>query len=138
MVIKVSNEIVRLEQIEMPIQLAHVYYNEYFIKSIYFRIGIMELSKNQKNTLVKIYESTLLSKLEYSKKFLQRVLYTRKSPLGIGIMRPETIVDTLALKLYFGYKRAETRIGNLIQVIEDIALIESGCNRNILEVPKEE
>jgi hypothetical protein len=45
MVNKVTSTIARLEQIEMPTQLAHVYYNAYFMKSTYFGIGIMKLSE---------------------------------------------------------------------------------------------
>ena len=53
-------------------------------------------------------------------------------------MRLNTIVDTLALKLYFRHKYAETRIGNLIQKIKDMSIVESGYNKNIMTIIKEE
>jgi len=54
---------------------------------------------------MRIYELTILQKLRLSKKFPRRILYIKKSALDIRIMKPLTIVDTLALKLYIGYKR---------------------------------
>ena len=122
----------------MPTQLAYIYYNACFMKSVCFRIGIIELSEVQESIMMKTHKSTLINKLGCSKKFLRRILCARKSALGIGIMRPNTIADMLALKLYFRHKRVETRIGNLIQIIEDIATVESEYNKNIMTITKEE
>ena len=52
----------------------------------------------------KISESALLKKLGLSKKFPQKVLYSRKTTLGVGLLRPSTIIVILVLKLYIGYK----------------------------------
>jgi hypothetical protein len=87
---------------------------------------------------MKIHKSILLSKLGHSKKFPRRILYVRKLALGIGIMRPNTIIDILALKLYFRHKCVETRISNLIQLIEDMTTVENGYNKNIMTIIKEE
>ena len=51
----------------------------------------------------------LLQKIGLSIKFLRKIVYTRKTALGIGLIAPRTIVDTLALKLYLGHKRVESR-----------------------------
>jgi len=81
---------------------------------VYFGYGIISLIPNQEYKLIKIYEPTILQKLRLSKNFPSRILYARKSTLGIGIMKLSTIVDTLALKLYIGYKRQSSRISILI------------------------
>ena len=101
---KALKVIERLEQIEILTQLAYIYYNICFIKSVYFGTGIIELSKSQEQILIKICESTLLNKLRYSKKIPWRVLYARKSVLGIRIIRPKTIIDILALNFILDTK----------------------------------
>ena len=91
-----------------------MFYNAYLIKNVYFRTGIIQLTLNQELKLIRIYKQMILWKLRLSKKFPRRILYVRKSVLGIGIMKPSTIVDTLALKLYISYKRQGSRILKLI------------------------
>ena len=85
-------------------QLIYVFYNAYMIKSIYFGCGILKLTPTQEAILIWIYELTLLQKLGLSIKFSRSVLYIRKSVVGIGIIKPSTIIDILALKLYIGHK----------------------------------
>ena len=60
----------------------------------------------------------------------------RKNTLGIGLLRPKTIMETLALKLYIGHKRANTTINQLINTIEDMHFLESGYNKEILKQHK--
>ena len=81
----------------------------------------------------RICEETLLNKLGFSKKFLRNVLYMRRSALGIGILKPKIIVDALVIKLYFGHKRAKTRMSKLIQISKDIMFVEGEHNMEVLE-----
>ena len=74
--------------------------------------------------MIRIYEPTILQKLGLSQKFSHKILYTRKSALGIGILKPSTIVDTLAIKLYIGHKQQKSRIAALIQVNKEEATIQ--------------
>ena len=94
----------KLNNIVIYPQLTYIFYNTYLIKSIYFGIDIIKLSLLQEKELMKIYEPTILRKLGLSQKFLRRVLYTRKTAMGVEITKSLTIVDTLLLKLYIGYK----------------------------------
>jgi len=87
----------------------------------------MSLIPNQEYELMKIYELTILRKLRLSKNFPRQILHTRKSTLGIGIMKLLTIVDTLALKLHIGHKRQSSRISTLIQANKEEALIQYRC-----------
>ena len=84
--------------------------------------------------LKKIYEPVILRKLGLSENFPRSVLYSRKTALGIGLLAPATIIDVLALKLYFGHKRANDRIGKAIQINEDNARIQYGYSKSIVEV----
>ena len=86
---------------------AAIYYNAYIIKSIYFGCRILELIIDQENELKRLYKEPLLVKLGLSRNFLRKVLYSRKSALGISIMTPSTIMNILRAKLYLGNKRME-------------------------------
>ena len=63
----------------------------------------------------------LLKKLGLSENFPRSVLYSRKTALGVGLLAPRTIVDSLALKLCLGHRRANDRIAMIVQINEDNA-----------------
>ena len=65
----------------------------------------------------------LLRKLGLSKNFPRHLLHSRKTVLGIGLLGPRTIVDVLALKLFFGHKRMNDKVTKLIQTNEDNARV---------------
>ena len=96
------------------------------IKSVYFGYGILELTDNQEKELKKIYEEPLLIKLGLSRNFPRRVLYSRKSALGIGIMKPSTIINILNAKLYLGNKRMEGVANEAIKLQEEYLVVEAG------------
>ena len=79
-------------------------------------------------------ETTILRKLGLSTKFPREVLYSRKSAMGIGLLKPSTIIAILAMKLYIGHKRANDRIANIIQINEEHAEWQYGINSNILNI----
>ena len=54
-------------------------------------------------------------------KFPRKITHTRKLALGIGLLAPSTIIDTLALKLYLGYKRIGDEVSTIIRTIEENA-----------------
>ena len=65
-------------------------------------------------------------KLGLSKKFPRDVLYSRKSALGVGIIKPSTIIDTLKAKLYLGNVRRGGVTSNAIKLHEEYLLVEAG------------
>ena len=71
-------------------------------------------------------------------KFLRSILYTRKTAIGIGIMNPSTIIDTLVLKLYIGYKRQKSRIAMLIKVNEEIQFIQNRFTIHLILISENE
>ena len=63
----------------------------------------------------------LLKKLGLSENFPWSVLCSRKTALEVGLLAPRTIVDSLALKLHLGHRRANDRIAMIVQINEDNA-----------------
>ena len=102
---KIRIAIAKLNNTNIIALLIYVYYNAYLIRSMYFGCRILKLINPQQKQLIKIYEPIILKKLYLSQKFLRSMLYMRKSALGIGIMKPSTIIDTLTKKLYIRYKQ---------------------------------
>ena len=52
-----------------------MYFNIYFITSVYFSAGIIELNDKQEKELQRIYEALILRKLGLSEKFPKELLY---------------------------------------------------------------
>ena len=105
---------------------AHIYYNAYMIKSVYFGCGIVELSDKQEEELKRLYEEPLLVKLGLSRKFPRVVLYSRKSALGVGIMALNTILAMLKAKLYLGNIRRKGETHKAIELQEELMTVEAG------------
>ena len=57
----------------------------------------------------------------------------QKNALGISLLRPKLIMETLALKLYIGHKKVNTSINQLINTIEDMHFVESSFNEEVLK-----
>ena len=83
------------------------------------------------------YEPIILKKLGLSERFPKKILYTRKTTLGIGIMKPLAILVILALKLYIGYNRLDISIAKIIRINKEIAQIQYGCINHSVNTPKE-
>ena len=94
----------------------------------------MYLTPKQEKILQDISEKTILRKLGLSEKFLREVLYSRKSALGICLIKLSTIIVILALKLCIGYKRTSNRISNILQINKEQAEWKYGYNENILNM----
>ena len=128
----------KLEQTEMLIQLVYIYYNVYLIKKVYFGYGILQINNKQEKILQVIYKEPIVKKLGYSMKIPKRVIYIRRNTLGIGILKPKMIIETLVLKLYVEYKRVKTRIAKLININEVMQFTESGYNLKVISQQKKQ
>ena len=104
---KLIEAIHKLKNIIIITSIIYVFYNMYLIKKVYFRCKIVKLILQQENILIKISKTVLFVKLGLSKKFPRKMLYTRKSTLGISLIRSSTILAILTLKLYLGHKRSK-------------------------------
>ena len=133
MVNKMKDAIGSLKNTTMAVSTASMYYNMYLIKKVYYGCGILKLNDSQVKILKTIYEPVILNKLGLSVKFPRKVLYARKSALGVGLMAPHTIMSVLALKLYLSHQRGETRISKLININEENARLYYGFSASMMD-----
>ena len=75
--------------------------------------------------------------MKLSEKFPWSFLYLRQTALGIGLMKPRTIIAILALKLYVGHKRLDTKVSRMISVNEQIQYMQSGYSIHPIQTPNE-
>jgi hypothetical protein len=94
-----------------------MFFNAYLMKIVYFGYGIVEINERQEKYLQSLYETIILNKLMLSEKFPRRILYVRRNTIGIGFIRPKTVINALATKLYIGHQQANTSTSNMIQAI---------------------
>jgi len=116
---KMQEALYKLKSIPLSIANTYMYYNMYLMRKVYFRCGIITIMPNQEKILMKISKSILLRKMDLSKKFPRKMLYARKSALGVELMKPLRMVAILSLKLYMGHVRAQDRIANIIKINEE-------------------
>ena len=83
-----------------------------------------------------IYELLILKKLGLSEKFPRKILYMKKSALGIEIMKLLTMIVIIVVKLYLGYKKLGTKVGKIITINEQIQFFQSGYSIYLIETPR--
>ena len=71
---------------EISLYQAYIFFNMYLLRSVFFGCSMVEISEKQEKELKKIYEILLLTKLKLGEKFPRRILYTRRTALGVGII----------------------------------------------------
>ena len=136
MVNKMKDAISKLKHTEIFVSTASMYYNMYLCKKVFYGSGIVSINKHQEEILRKIYEPVLLKKMGLSEKFPRTVLYSRKTSLGVGLMTPNTIMSSLALKLYVGHKRYKSELATIIRINEENARVFYGYSKSIMEVER--
>jgi len=119
------------------VSTASMHYNMYLCKKVYFGSGVLSLNQKQEDILKKIYEPVILKKMGLSEKFPRLMLYSRKTALGVGLMSPNTIISTLALKLYLGHNRSKSELSKVININEENARLFYGYSGHILNVELE-
>jgi len=129
--------IAKLQNIVIASPLIYIFFNQYLIKSVYFSCGVIYINKVQKKELMKIYEVPILKKIGLSAKFPRQILYARKAALGVGIIKPCTIINTLVIKLYIGYQRKKSRLAIFMNINEEILFLNNGVNKDPLKTSHE-
>ena len=76
-------------------------------------------------------------KLGLSRKFPRLVLYSRKSALSLGIMKPSTIIDMLKAKQYIGHRRMNSIAQESIKLHQEFLTVELGRELRFPYNPKE-
>ena len=110
---------------------AYLYFNVYFMTSIYFGSGVIELNKKQEAELKRIYKGLILRKIVLSVKYPKKLLYARRSVLGVELIAPNTALAIAALKLYAGNKKMHSRVYNLMQTNEYSYILSGTSNHPI-------
>ena len=72
------------------------------LKQVYLGCRVKALNPKQDDILIKICEALLLQKLGLSERFLWKIMRTKKSQLGVKILKPSRILAILLLKLHLG------------------------------------
>ena len=68
------------------------------INKVYFGCGVSMITPKQEEILMKMHEPVMLRKMGFSVNFPRKIVHAQKSALGIGLMKPSTIMAILALK----------------------------------------
>lgn len=97
---------------------------------------MFSLNKQQENMLKSMHKPVILRKLKLSEKFPRKVLYSRKSSLGIGLLALRAIVDASSLKLHAGHLRAETKVAEIMQINKDNAKWSYRYSKSIIDMER--
>ena len=134
---KMKEVIGKLKNAVVMVSTASMYYNMYLYKKVYFGSRVLSLNQKQEDILKKIYEPVILKKMGLSEKFPRLMLYSRKTALGVGLMSPNTIISTLALKLYLGHNRSKSELSKVININEENARLFYGYSGHVLNMELE-
>jgi len=97
MVNKMKESITKLMNTLMSAIQTYIYFNMYLTRSV-FLCNIIELTMQQERILIEIYERLILKKLGLSKKFPKVLLCSRRSALGVRLVKSSTYLAMLTLK----------------------------------------
>ena len=128
-----NEAVVKLSAVEMNHHQAAMYYNIYMLTSVYFGSGIIELSKEQEKEIMKMTEPALLRKLGLSINFPRTVMYEAHNMLGLGFMKPRTMIAAHMIKIHLGNMRLEMNTSVLIQLLKEYNVVESGIENEIVK-----
>ena len=87
----------KLRSMRLTARNAYIFFNVHLIAQVCFGYGEIHLSPNQEMILMKISEGMSLRKLALRENFSKKVSRAQKSPLGIELLKPNTIITILSL-----------------------------------------
>ena len=99
MIEKIEVVVHKLKNTSIPRYLTYIVFNAYIMKSVYFGYRIIELNQRQVEILKQIYEEVIAEKIGLGKKFLRKILYVRKTIMGIELISPDTAVKMQVLNI---------------------------------------
>ena len=77
---------------------AFMYFNMYMVRSIYFGYYTIDINKKKCDEIRKVYKITMAKKLNLGATFLRRLLYTRRTAIGVRLLQLHTIIAVATLK----------------------------------------
>ena len=84
--------------------------------------------------LIKMCEPVRLRKMGFSTKFPRKIACVQTSSLRIGLMKPSTMMEILALKSHLGHKRNGIDIAEMIEINEDNAHVQHGHKDHVVKI----
>lgn len=94
---KMEDAVTKITTTSVLLLEVYTFFYNYFIKSVFFSVGVIKLTVKQIDELCKIFKVTLLKKLGYSENFPRFFIYIYIKAMGLGFMRPIIILDQLKL-----------------------------------------
>ena len=86
----------------------------------------MSFNKKQCEELKNIFELPTVRKMGLGNNFPRKLLHVKKSALGVGLIEPKTVIDSLALNFHAGNKRSKGELKKVIGTNEEISSEDSG------------
>ena len=80
-----------------------------------------------------MHKLVILNKMGLSEKLLRKVLYTRKSVLGVRLMLPIIIMSMLTLESHARHNRSNTEVTKIIKIHEENAQLYHGFKVEIID-----
>ena len=97
---------------------------------------MIEISHKQEEELKQLHEAPSLVKLELSKYFPRATMHSRKNALGLGLIKPKTVIVIKKLQLHAGSMRILGNAGLLVHIQEQYLQVEAGRPIELGEDPK--
>ena len=116
----------------MTTRLTSTHVNQYFMTRVYFACRIVQLTSKQEKELQKIYEEPLLLKLQLGRNFPRAAFHSRAKALGVGLMKPTTILAAMAARLHIANTRSYNPTSKIIKASENYDMIMQGRNTSNL------
>ena len=82
---------------------------------------------------MQIYERPLLKKLQLEQNFPCKMLYARRSALGVSLVKPRTIITMAIIKQYIGCTRTQNNASQLIEAINEILIVRNGFSQSPID-----
>ena len=73
-----------------------------------------------------MHELSIVRKMGLGDNFLRKLLFVKKSVLGVGLIEPKNVIDYLAIKLHVGKKRSKGELTTTTNTHEEISEDDSG------------
>ena len=114
----------------------HMFYHTYMVIKVCFECAVMELTDKQEDELREIYEIPILKKLGLSITYPRALLYVEREAMGLGLLRPNTILAQLSIKMFVGHGRIKSATHNSICVLHETIQFNAGISRKIAFLPR--
>ena len=132
---KMLEFVAKIRSIEIYPATVHVFFSMCLYRKVFFGHRIIVINDKQEEKLMKTCEPAVLKKLGFRENFSRLCLHSRRSALGIELMKSKTILVTLALKFYDGYKRLRTKVSKKRATNEQLQLLQEEHKSHPIETP---